>query len=499
MREQVVLILSTTYTHSFPYFTALHKYTRLYDILESDLFIFILHNVTKEELWQATLAEIELTTSRGNFTTWFRNTSILSHKDGRVVVCAPSGFSKEWLENKFNKLILKTLRGITADVKEVVFTIEQKKQAAQKHARSSRQISPGIAQEQMSFEQLAIDKETNLNPKYTFDSFIVGASNELAHAAAFSVVGKPGKEYNPLFIYGGVGLGKTHLLQAIGNALKEKGGAKKIQYLSSEKFTNEFIQAVRGQKIKEFRDKYRKADVLLIDDVQFIAKKERTQEEFFHTFNSLYENGGQIVLTSDRPPKSIDDIDERLRSRFQGGMTADIGYPELEMRVLILKEKVKERGVVLPDNAIQYIAECVKNNIRELEGALNIVLASARVSHGEITLEKAQKCLGQVMKRPRRIISLKKILKTVADFYDIADKDILSQNRKRNIAHPRQVLMYLMRQDLKNSYPLIGSRLGGRDHTTVIHACSKIENALKNNNEELIEEVSLLRQQIYAL
>ncbi len=454
--------------------------------------------MTKEELWQATLAEIELNTSRGNFTTWFRNTSIISHKDGRVVVCAPSGFSKEWLENKFNKLILKTLRGITADVKEVVFSIEAKKQAAPRHARSSQRAPSSIAQDQLSFEQFAVDKETNLNPKYTFGSFVVGASNELAHAAAFSVAQTPGKEYNPLFIYGGVGLGKTHLLQSIGNALKEKNDGKKIQYLSSEKFTNEFIQAVQGQKIKEFRDRYRRVDVLLIDDVQFIAKKERTQEEFFHTFNTLYENGRQIVLSSDRPPKSIDDIDERLRSRFEGGMTADIGYPELEMRTLILKEKAKERGVVLPDNAIQYIAECVKSNIRELEGALNIVLASARVNHAEITLEKTQKCLSAVMKRPRKIISLKKILKTVADFYDIGEKDILSQNRKRDIAHPRQVLMYLMRQEFKNSYPLIGSRLGGRDHTTVIHACSKIENALKNNDEQLAEEVSLLKQQIYA-
>lgn len=456
-------------------------------------------SVTKEELWQAALAEIELNTSRGNFTTWFRNTSIISHKDGKVVVCAPSGFSKEWLENKFNKLILKTLRGIAADVKEVAFTIEQKRQTAPKHARPPHQVSRDITQDQLSFEQFAVDKDTNLNPKYTFASFVVGASNELAHAAAFSVAQKPGKEYNPLFIYGGVGLGKTHLLQAIGNTLKEKDDGKKIQYLPSEKFTNEFIQAVQGQKIKEFRDKYRKADVLLIDDVQFIAKKERTQEEFFHTFNALYENGKQIVLSSDRPPKSIDDIDERLRSRFQGGMTADIGCPELEMRVLILKEKAKERGVLLPDNAIQYIAECVKSNIRELEGALNIVLASARVDRAEITLQKTQKCLSPVMKRPRRIISLKKILKTVADFYDITDKDILSQNRKRDIAHPRQVLMYLMRQELKNSYPLIGSRLGGRDHTTVIHACAKIENALKGNDEELIEEVSLLKQQMYAL
>lgn len=455
--------------------------------------------MTREELWQAALAEIELNTSKGNFITWFRNTSIIAQKDGRVVICAPNGFSKEWLENKFNKLVLKILRGMAPDTKEVTFSIEPKSHTAPKHARSPQRVSALALQEQLVFEQFAVDKETNLNPKYTFASFVVGASNELAHAAAFSVAQGPGKEYNPLFLYGRVGLGKTHLLQAIGNALKEKGDNKKIQYLSSEKFTNEFIQAVHGQKIKEFRDKYRKVDVLLVDDVQFIARKERTQEEFFHTFNALYENNKQVVLSSDRPPKSIDAMDERLRSRFEGGMIADIGYPELEMRILILKERAKERGIALPENVIQYIAEYIKSNIRELEGALNVLLASARVNHAEITLEKAQKYLAPIIKRPRRIISLKKILKTVADFYDITDKDLLSQNRKRDVSHPRQVLMYLMREELKNSYPLIGSKLGGRDHTTVIHACSKIQNSLQGNNEALAEEISLLKQQIYAL
>ena len=453
--------------------------------------------MTKEELWQAALAEIELNISKANFNTWFRNTSIQSQKEGVVVISVPNGFSKEWLENKFNKVIHKTLRDLTPDIKEVSFIIESKKQVGPKTPRASRKanVYPSLT-DQLTFEQ--IDRGTNLNPKYTFDSFVVGSSNELAHAASFSVAQKPGKEYNPLFLYGGVGLGKTHLLQAIGNMVKEKKRGKKIQYLSCEKFTNEFIVAVHNQKIKDFREKYRKVDLLIIDDIQFIARKELTQEEFFHTFNALYEDNKQIVLSSDRPPKSIDYLEERLRSRFEGGMTADIGYPEFETRVAILNKRLQERKVHLSSEVIQYIADNIHNNVRELEGALNVVLASSRVDGSEITLEKARKYLTHIIKRPRRIVSLKKILKAVADLYDITEKDLLSQNRKREIAHPRQILMYFMREELKNSYPFIGSKLGGRDHTTVIHACSKIEKALKNNDEQIAEEINLLKQEVYT-
>ncbi len=454
--------------------------------------------MTKEELWQAALAEIELSISKATFITWFRNTSISAQKDGGVVISVPNGFSKEWLENKFNKLILKTLRNISSDVKEISFIIESKKQAAAKSQRLHKKsfAFPSLA-DQLSFEQFNVDKETNLNPKYTFDNYIVGASNELAHAASSSVAQNPGKEYNPLFIYGGVGLGKTHLLQAVGNTIKEKHPDAKIQYTTCEKFTNDFISAIRAQKIKEFRENYRKVDLLIIDDVQFIAHKERTQEEFFHTFNTLFEGNKQIIISSDRPPKAIDSLEERLRSRFQGGMTADIGYPDFEMRVAILRAKIKEKGVELPANVVDYIAEHIQNNIRELEGTLNVLLASSKMGGAEITLEKARKYLDPIIKRPRRIISLKKVLKAAADFYDITEKDILSQNRKRDIARPRQVVMYLLREDLKYSYPLIGTKLGGRDHTTVIHACSKISQELKNNNEELAEELNLLKQDIY--
>lgn len=454
--------------------------------------------MSNEELWQTALAEIELNTSKANFITWFRSTSIVSQKENGVIIGAPNGFSKEWLENKFNKLILKTLRDISPDIRDLSFTIENKKQSALRNKKQQKKTIPYIPDEQLIFEEFTVDKETNLNPKYSFDGFIVGSSNELAYATALAVSQKPGKEYNPLFIYGGVGLGKTHLLQSIGNEVKNRKKSKKITYISCENFTNEFIHAIQDRKTKDFREKYRQVDVLIIDDIQFLAHKERTQEEFFHTFNALHENDKQIILSSDRPPKSLDSIDERLRSRFEGGMMADISYPDFELRIAILKAKMKTRKIDFPNEVVEYIAQNIQSNIRELEGALNILITSSKVNGTTINLENTKRCLTHIIKRPRKVIALKKMLKSVADFYDISEKDILSQNRKREISHPRQVLMYLMREEMKYSYPLIGSKLGGKDHTTVIHAYTKIVEHLKNNDESLIEEINLLKQEMYS-
>lgn len=455
--------------------------------------------MSNEELWQTALAEIELNTSKANFITWFRSTSIVSQKENGVIIGAPNGFSKEWLENKFNKLILKTLRDISPDIRDLSFTIENKKQSALRNKRQQKKTIPYIPDEQLIFEEFTVDKETNLNPKYSFDGFIVGSSNELAYATALAVAQKPGKEYNPLFIYGGVGLGKTHLLQSIGNEVKNRKKSKKITYISCENFTNEFIHAIQDRKTKDFREKYRQVDVLIIDDIQFLAHKERTQEEFFHTFNALHENDKQIILSSDRPPKSLDSIDERLRSRFEGGMMADISYPDFELRIAILKAKMKTRKIDFSNEVVEYIAQNIQSNIRELEGALNILITSSKVNGDTINLENTKRCLTHIIKRPRKVIALKKMLKSVADFYDISEKDILSQNRKREISHPRQVLMYLMREEMKYSYPLIGSKLGGKDHTTVIHAYTKIVEHLKNNDESLIEEINLLKQEMYSV
>lgn len=454
--------------------------------------------VTKEELWQTALTEIELNISRANFVTWFRNTSITDKKDGVVVISVPNGFSKEWLENKFNKIILKALRALSPDIRDFAVFIEAKKNLVHKpHRPAPKNPSLAFFNDQLSFEQFEVDKETNLNPRYKFANYIVGSSNELAHAAAISIAQNPGREYNPFFVYGGVGLGKTHLMHAVGNAMKEQQPGTRIRYINTETFTNEFITAIHDQTLKPFREKYRLVDVLIIDDIQFIARKERTQEEFFHTFNTLYANNKQIILSSDRPPKSIDFLDDRLRSRFEGGMIADIGYPELEMRVAILRAKVKERGISLSEEVVEYIADHIINNIRELEGALNIVLALLKTSNSEITLEKAKKSLEYIIKKPRKSINFKKLIKCIADFYDVSEKDILSQNRRREIAYPRQVMMYLMREEMKCSFPLIGARLGGRDHTTVIHACAKIGEILKSNNEQTVEEIALIKREIY--
>lgn len=456
--------------------------------------------MTTEELWKIALSKIELNISNANFTTWFRSTSILNRKDSSVVVGVPNGFSKEWLENKFYKLILRTLRELSPDIKEVLFIIESKKAASSPPSSSQtgrKQIVQNLA-DQLAFDQITVDKETNLNPRYTFENFIVGAFNEVAHAASFSVAQNPGYVYNPLYIYGGVGLGKTHLLQAVGNKVKETMSDKKIRYITSEKFTNDFITGLHYQTLNEFREEYRKIDVLIIDDIQFIAKKERTQEEFFHTFNALYENNRQIIVSSDRPPKSIDAIEERLRSRFEGGLMADVSYPDYETRVAILRAKLAEKKSVLSGDVIEYLAENVQSNIRELEGALNIILTASKGKGSDVTVEKVKKHLDKIVKKPSRAINLKNLIKAVSVIYDISEKDILSQNRKREIAHPRQILMYLMREEMKHSFPMIGERLGGRDHTTVMHAHTKVTNALRSNDEKLAEEISLIKRELYS-
>lgn len=458
--------------------------------------------MTKEELWQIALSRIELNVSNASFTTWFRNTSIINRKDSGVVVSVPNGFSREWLENKFYKLILRTLRELCPEIKEVSFIIESKMGAAAP-SRNPQHSNPKLTMEnlidQLAFDNFSVDKQTNLNPKYTFENFIVGAFNEVAQAASFSVAQNPGHVYNPLYIYGGVGLGKTHLLQAIGNKIKQTLKDKKILYITSEKFTNDFITALRSQTLKEFREEYRKLDMLIIDDIQFIAKKERTQEEFFHTFNALYENNKQIILSSDRPPKAIDAIEERLRSRFEGGLMADVSYPDYETRVAILRAKLLEKEFILSNDVVEYLAESIHNNIRELEGALNIVLTSSKSKGSDVTLEKTKKQLDKIIKKPRRAMNLKSLIKAVSNIYDIPEKEILSQNRKREISHPRQVLMYLMREEMKHSFPQIGDKLGGRDHTTVIHAYSKVCEALRNNDEQLAEEINLIKREIYSI
>jgi len=450
--------------------------------------------MNKEDLWEAVLAQIQFNISPANFATWLKNTGVISKKDGTVWISVPNSFSREWLENKYNKIILKALHGLDEDVKEVKYVVEK----AGLKIGSQEKIFPLLETDQLELPEFNIDKGTNLNPRYTFSNFIVGSFNELPQAAAIAVSREPGLVYNPFFVYGGVGLGKTHLLQAVGNDVVKNFSAKKIKYIPAEKFTSEVVSSIRNHSIENLKAKYRQLDVLILDDVQFLAGKEKTQEEFFHTFNALYEKNKQIILSSDRPPKAIPALEERLRSRFEGGMIADISLPDFETRMAILKAKSQERKVELPEDVLNYIASSIQRNIRELEGALNRLIAYQRINTQPPDLEITKALLKKTLSSPSKVTNLKKILQTVAEFYDLKERDLLACSRKKEIIKPRHVAIYLLRTELKLSYPFIGKKIGGKDHTTVIHGYKKIMNEILKD-ENLKEEVDLLRQRIYGI
>ncbi|MBI4709325.1 MAG: chromosomal replication initiator protein DnaA [Candidatus Portnoybacteria bacterium] len=456
--------------------------------------------MTNHELWQAALGEIELNISKTNFITWFRNTDVIKTREGAATVGVPNAFSKEWLENKYNKLILRALRNILPEVKEVEFVIAAI--SLPELATPGRSTPPRRKETEIvnqSFQELEINKETHLNPKYTFDNFIVGSFNELAQAAAQAITKNLGRLYNPLFIYGGVGLGKTHLIQAIGNEIvKNFKNEKKICYTSSEKFTNELVAALYNGQMEEFKNSYRKIDVLIIDDVQFLSGKEKTQEEFFHTFNALYQNNKQIIISSDRPPKAISTLEERLKSRFEGGMIADISYPDLESRIAILKAKCYEKNLQISDEVLNYIAANIQKNIRELEGALNRVMITLKLSGSLPSLEQISKILTGITSPPSKKISYKVILQAVSEFYDINTSHLINRCRKKELVWPRQVAMFLIREELKSSFPFIGEKLGGRDHTTVMYACEKLNRELQKN-ESLQQEINLIKERFYSI
>ena len=445
--------------------------------------------MTKEELWSKALAEIELAVSRANFVTWFKNTRIVEQNDGVIIVGVPNGFSKEWLENKYHKFILKSLRGLAPEIRSINYAITQIEPNIK--IRPKKELAP-VLDEQMEFKEFHIDPRTNLNPKYTLETFVVGPFNELAHAAALAVIKSPGRVYNPLFIYGGVGLGKTHLLQAIGNAIIKNNPAKKAHYISSEKFGNEVVSSILNNSIHNFKEKYREFDLLVVDDVQFFSGKIKTQEEFFYTFNTLHEAGKQVVFSSDRSPKLIPDIGERLLSRMEAGVIVDISEPEYESRLAILKTKTQERKIDLPEKTLELIASSVHKNIRELEGALNTVYIQSRYQNRELNEDDVRSILSKNIK-PKQVLTFGQIIKAVSDFYDIQEKSIYERTRKTEIVKPRQVAMYLIREDLGGSYPYIGQKFGGMDHTTAIHAYEKISSELKKN-PELENEVRIVRE-----
>jgi chromosomal replication initiator protein len=454
--------------------------------------------MTNQQLWQSVLGNIEVSLSKANFTTWFKNTSILEKNDDYIIVSVPNSFTKEWLQNKYNIEILKTLRGIAPEVREVRYQVlsagathqqnQQQSQQPKGHEQSGR---PSSAQ---APAPTAISN--GLNPRYLLESFIVGKNNELAHAAAVAVSQKPGTVYNPLFIYGGVGLGKTHLMQAIGHKLLETNPSAKVLYVTSEKFTNEFVQALSLGRIPQFKDTYRNIDLLMIDDVQFLAGKESTQEEFFHTFNTLHQNNKQIVLSSDRLPKDIPAIEERLVSRFAWGMIADIQAPDYETRLAILTAKCVEKHYMVSNEVLVYIAEVVQSNIRELEGALNRLVVYCQLNNSQPSVEMAKTILAGVSSQKKKVLSPRKIMELVADFYNITIDDLLRQSRRKEYVKPRQIAMYLIREELENSYPSIGEHFNGRDHTTVMHAVDKI-GKLINEKESVKQEIDLIVNKMY--
>lgn len=457
--------------------------------------------MTNEELWRISLGEIELSISKANFITWFKNTSILSIIDGKVLIGVPNGFAKEWLENKYNLYILRALRNIQPDIKEVSCSIVTS--SANSFQRPVGDAIIAIKKQPSTHslppEKITLANESNLNPRYTFESFVVGGNNELAKAACFAVSQSLGGVYNPLFIYGGVGLGKTHLLQSIGNEVLKNNPSRKVKYVTSERFTSELVESIQNQKIGAFKQYYQTIDLLIIDDVQFLSGKEKTQEEFFHIFNYLYQLNKQIVLSSDRAPKAIPTLEERLRSRFEGGMIADVLKADFETRMAILRKKIEAENITVTNDAMEYIASNITNNIRELEGALNRVLVSAQLINASIDLDFVSNLLSGLISSGKKTgVTHKHIIKVVSDFYDITQEELLIKGRKKEVVRPRQIAMYLMRSELHYSYPGIGEKLGGRDHTTAMHAYEKITREL-NSNKKLGEDIAHLREKLYLI
>lgn len=458
--------------------------------------------MTTHELWQAALGELELSLSKANYTTWFRHTFISSFEDGRAVVCVPNTFTKTWLEKKYHAAIVKALQNVTrSSVREVHYKVEIKSPIAQDTVAPITAIASGAPAltSQTDEENTDSAKDFSLNPRYTFENFIVGKTNELAHAAALAVAEKPGR-YNPLYIYGGVGLGKTHLMQAIGHKMVEMNPRAKVLYVTCERFTNEFIHAVRNQRGKEFKDTYRNLDLLLIDDIQFITGKEQTQEELFHTFNTLHQSGKQMVLSSDRPPKAIQGIEQRLISRLEWGMLVDISTPDLETRVAILESKCKEKHYEMSREILSYVAGAVQSNVRELEGALNKIIAYHQFKNIQATMESVREIISSFSAAAsgKKNLTPKMLLDTVASYFDVSVADLLGKCREKRLSFPRQIIMYLMREELNSSFPSIGKTIGGRDHTTAIHAHNKIVADLQRD-EKLRHDLNLIRQRLYSV
>jgi chromosomal replication initiator protein len=446
-----------------------------------------------KKLWEDSLVDIELDLSKANFGTWFRNTRLVKHDGGIVYLGVPNTFVKEWLCTKYHRSILKSLRTFYPELRSLEYLIIRSADQEKNHPTQTpnQQTFPN----QLEMVEIYINRDDNLNPKYTFDNFVVGPFNELAHAASQAIIKRPGVVYNPLFIYGGTGVGKTHLIQSIGNTLKHQNSNKKIYYVTSEQFVIDYVNAMQGGRGNQFKDKYRKYDVLILDDIQFLSKKDKSQEELFHLFNNFYENNKQIIFSSDKSPKYIPDLEDRLRSRFEGGMIVDIARPDFESRLAILRAKLKNNSFTPTLEVMDYIASTVQESIRELEGALNSIICQSQLKNRNLSLVEVKQLIKNSI-RPKKNVSIKNIVEVVANFYNIAERSLYDKTRKKEVVKPRQIIMFILREDFNSSYPYIGQKMGGRDHTTVIHAYEKIKLELKNN-PNLTQELEQIRGMLY--
>lgn len=455
-------------------------------------------------LWQAVLGEIELSVSRGNFVTWFKNTRLIQNEDGVVIVGVPNIFVKNQLERKFNELVLQTLRKNGIELVRLEYKIQLERNPKKEDSSQDSQLlvnaigktNPPKQSSRSAIKDVTHHYRQGLNERYTFENFVVGSGNELAYAACQAVAQNPGKKYNPLFLYGGVGIGKTHLIQAVGNAIMNHNPAARVVYISIEQFVQEFVDAIRFKKNTDFAGYYRNADVLIIDDMQFITGREKTQEEFFHTFNSLHQANKQIIISSDKPPKDIPTLQDRLQSRFAWGMTIDMQTPDFETRCAIIQMKADAHSIQLSQEVVEFLSNRVRSNIRELEGALNQVLAFCEMRAIQPNLDVVTAIFGAQKSRHKHI-NARQVVEKTARYFQIPLEDIMSPKRDKDIVVPRQVAMYMLRSELHMSFPKIAHELGRKDHTTAIHSIEKIEREMQLNSQ-MKQNIDELKEKLYV-
>lgn len=450
----------------------------------------IIRTMNTKELWENCLSEIELSVSKANFTTWFKNTSIVKEDTGTIYVGVSNEFVKDWLYNKFHKLILKTLISHNDTVRSVEYIISKYEPSGKQPEVQTAQQPININKE-LPLNDLYVNRDDNLNPKYNFNSFVVGPFNELAYAVAQAIIANPGQNYNPFFVYGGTGLGKTHMIQAIGNTIKTKNPSKRIYYVSLERFAIDYINSIQNKNPNSFKEKYRKYDIIIMDDIQFISGKDKTQEELFHLFNIFYESNKQIIFSSDKHPNFIQGLEERLQSRFAQGMTVQIVEPDYESRIAIIKAKFESTNCIVTSDVIEYLAEALEGNIRELEGSLNTIIVQSQLKNKSLSLPEVKTLIKNNI-RPKKTVAIKDIVRIIAMQYGISEEIIYEKTRRKEIVRARQVAMYILREDFNISYPLIGQKMGGRDHTTVIHSHLKIKDDLKTD-PSLLQEIEKIR------